>query len=49
MSLGVVALLIPFTLFGWAGIGLAVLVHEGSTLAVVADALRLMAYHDRCR
>jgi len=44
VSLGVVVLLIPATLFGWAGIGLAVLVHEGSTLVVVINALRLLAY-----
>lgn len=43
-SLGVVALLIPATLFGWAGIGVAVLVHEGSTVVVVINALRLLAY-----
>ena len=46
VSLGVVALLIPATLFGWAGIGLAVIVHEGSTLVVVINALRLLAYKD---
>ena len=46
VSLGVVALLIPFTLFGWAGIGFAVLVHEGSTLVVVINALRLLRYQD---
>lgn len=46
LSLGVVALLIPATLLGWAGIGLAVLVHEGSTLVVVANALRLLAYQE---
>ena len=45
VSLGVVALLIPATLSGWAGIGLAVLVHEGSTLVVVINALRLLTYH----
>ncbi len=44
MSLGVVALLIPATLFGWAGIGLAVLIHEGSTIVVVLNALRLLTY-----
>ena len=44
-SLGVVALLIPATLFG-LGIGPAVLVHEGSTLVVVANALRLLAFKD---
>ncbi len=44
VSLGVVALLIPATLFGWAGIGLAVAIHEGSTLVVVINALRLLAY-----
>ncbi|MDA8255276.1 MAG: heavy metal translocating P-type ATPase [Betaproteobacteria bacterium] len=47
VSLGVVALLIPATLFGWAGIGVAVLVHEGSTVVVVINALRLLAYEDR--
>lgn len=46
VSLGVVALLIPATLFGWAGIGLAVLVHEGSTVMVVINALRLLAYKE---
>ena len=44
VSLGVVALLIPATLFGWAGIGIAVLVHEGSTVVVVVNALRLLGY-----
>lgn len=44
VSLGVVALLIPATLSGWAGIGVAVLIHEGSTLLVVINALRLLAY-----
>lgn len=47
VSLGVVAMLIPATLFGWAGIGLAVLVHEGSTMVVVINALRLLRYQDR--
>ena len=46
VSLGVVALLIPATLFGWAGIGVAVLLHEGSTLVVVINALRLLAYKE---
>jgi Zn2+/Cd2+-exporting ATPase len=45
-SLGMVAFLIPATLFGLAGIGWAVLLHEGSTLVVVANALRLLAYSE---
>ncbi len=45
-SLGMVAFLIPATLFGIAGIGIAVLLHEGSTLVVVANALRLLAHPD---
>jgi Cd2+/Zn2+-exporting ATPase len=49
VSLGVVALLIPATLFGWAGIGVAVLIHEGSTIVVVLNALRLLAYHEQQR
>lgn len=43
VSLGVVALLVPATIFG-LGIGPAVAVHEGSTLLVVFNALRLLAY-----
>ncbi len=44
VSLGVVALLIPATILSWANIGIAVAFHEGSTLVVVANALRLLAY-----
>jgi Cd2+/Zn2+-exporting ATPase len=44
ISLGMVAFLIPATLFGVVGIGPAVIFHEGSTLVVVANALRLLAY-----
>ena len=43
VSLGVVAVLIPATIFG-LNIGTAVLFHEGSTLIVVVNALRLLAY-----
>lgn len=46
-SLGMVAFLIPATVFGFAGIGVAVALHEGSTLLVVANALRLLAYEHR--
>ncbi len=45
-SLGMVGFLIPATLFGFAGIGIAVALHEGSTLVVVANALRLLAHRD---
>ena len=45
VSLGVVAILIPATLLG-LGIGPAVLMHEGSTLVVVINALRLLGYND---
>jgi Cd2+/Zn2+-exporting ATPase len=48
-SLGMVAFLIPTTIFGFFGIGLAVVLHEGSTLVVVANALRLLAYRDTSR
>lgn len=43
VSLGVVALLVPATIMG-LGIGAAVAFHEGSTLIVVFNALRLLAY-----
>jgi Cd2+/Zn2+-exporting ATPase len=42
-SLVIVAILIPATLFG-LGIGPAVAVHEGSTVLVVINALRLLGY-----
>ena len=45
VSLGVVALLIPATILG-LGIGPAVAAHEGSTLIVVFNALRLLGYRD---
>jgi len=47
ISLGVVALLLPATIFGWANIGIAVVFHEGSTLVVVLNALRLLAFKDK--
>lgn len=43
-SLGMVAVLVPSTLFGLS-IGAAVLMHEGSTVLVVFNALRLLAYN----
>ena len=45
LSLGIVAVLVPSTLFGLS-IGAAVLVHEGSTVIVVFNALRLLAFND---
>ena len=45
VSLGVVAFLVPATIMG-LGIGSAVALHEGSTLLVVFNALRLLAYRD---
>ena len=45
LSLGIVAVLVPSTLFGLS-IGAAVLVHEGSTVVVVFNALRLLAFSD---
>ena len=47
ISLGVVGLLLPATIFGWANIGIAVVFHEGSTLLVVLNALRLLAFKDK--
>jgi len=45
VSLGIVAILVPATIFG-LGIGPAVIAHEGSTLLVVFNALRLLGYKD---
>lgn len=44
ISLGVVVLLVPVTILGLTNIGLAVVFHEGSTLVVVLNALRLLRY-----
>jgi Cd2+/Zn2+-exporting ATPase len=48
VSLGVVAVLVPATILG-LGIGPAVAMHEGSTLLVVFNALRLLGYKDTSR
>lgn len=45
-SLGMVAILVPATILGLR-IGFAVVLHEGSTLVVVFNALRLLAYRER--
>ena len=44
ISMAVIGILVVATLAGWAGIGAAVLVHEGSTLVVIANSLRLLGY-----
>ena len=44
ISLGVIALLMITSLTGIVSIGIAVIFHEGSTLIVVANALRLLGY-----
>jgi Cd2+/Zn2+-exporting ATPase len=45
LSLGMVAFLVPATILGLR-LGPAVLLHEGSTLLVVLNALRLLGYQD---
>ncbi len=47
ISMLVIAFLAVATLSGWAGIGTAVLLHEGSTLVVLANSLRLLLYQER--
>lgn len=44
VSLGVIIVLLIATATGSIGIGPAVIAHEGSTLIVIANALRLLAY-----
>jgi len=44
ISMGVIILLIAASLAGIVGIGVAVVFHEGSTLLVVMNALRLLGY-----
>jgi Cd2+/Zn2+-exporting ATPase len=47
VSLAVIAGLVVVTVTGVAGIGPAVIVHEGSTLVVIANALRLLGYRGK--
>ena len=47
ISLGVIALLVPSSLLGLAGIGVAIVLHESSTLVVVLNALRLLGHRAR--
>ncbi len=44
ISLGVIALLIASSVIGVVGLSGAVILHEGSTILVVGNALRLLAY-----
>ncbi|MGH1386807.1 MAG: heavy metal translocating P-type ATPase, partial [Kordia sp.] len=44
ISLGMVFFLVPITILGLTNIGMAVLLHEGSTIIVVLNALRLLRY-----
>lgn len=46
ISLGVVAVLIPCALFGVVPLSLAVVLHEGSTVVVAFNALRLLLYRE---
>ncbi|MBI5293274.1 MAG: cadmium-translocating P-type ATPase [Chloroflexi bacterium] len=45
VSLGVIALLVITSLTGWTSIGVAIIFHEGSTIVVVLNALRLLGYN----
>ncbi len=49
ISLGVMILLAILALSGSAGIGGAILIHEGSTLLVAFNALRLLSHRDPAR
>jgi Cd2+/Zn2+-exporting ATPase len=44
ISLGVIGLLIITSVLGWVQLSGAVVLHEGSTIVVVVNALRLLAY-----
>ncbi len=47
IALGVIAVVSPIAAMGGATLGLAVLLHEGSTVVVVCNSLRLLAYKHR--
>jgi Cd2+/Zn2+-exporting ATPase len=44
IALGVSAILVIASIFGWVRIGEAVILHEGSTILVVVNGLRLLGY-----
>ena len=46
VSMGMVFILIPLTLSGLISTTLAVIMHEGSTVAVVINGLRLLAFRE---
>jgi Cd2+/Zn2+-exporting ATPase len=47
IALGVIAVLAPLSALGYTWLGVAVLFHEGSTIVVVLNALRLLMYRER--
>ncbi|MCB0114814.1 MAG: cadmium-translocating P-type ATPase [Caldilineaceae bacterium] len=47
ISLGIIGLLIISSVIGIVGLSWAVVLHEGSTIVVVLNALRLLVYRDR--
>ncbi len=49
ISLGMIVFLIPASLFGLTEMGSTVILHEGTTVAVVFNALRLLAYKNRLK
>jgi len=44
IALGVITFLMIAALSGWAGLGITIVIHEGSTIAVALNALRLLRY-----
>ena len=44
VALGVIAVLVVASVTGWIGIGIAVIFHEGSTILVVLNSLRLLRH-----
>lgn len=46
VALGVIVILSLASITGWAGIGAAILFHEGSTLLVVLNSLRLLSFRE---
>jgi Cd2+/Zn2+-exporting ATPase len=44
IALGVIGLLVVASITGWVGIGVAVIFHEGSTIVVALNALRLLGF-----
>jgi Zn2+/Cd2+-exporting ATPase len=49
LAIGVICIVGPLAALGFANLSIAVLLHEGSTVLVVCNALRILGFRERAR